>query len=334
MLLETAAERAGAVRELAEKLGTRRKIEEALAVLGQLDSEDSSDPACRDAAEAISEEVEALTGEALVRLNPPASREGLQIRFRLPHVTEYFTGRGPEIEKLRSALAEGRTAVVAQAITGLGGIGKTQLAARLVHSQLEEFDVVAWIRAESGAISDLADLANRLGLDVDGVPPAKCAELAVHWFTTCSERWLLIFDNATSADSLKSLVPSSGNGGVVITTRNRELDEFGPVLSVDVFDDDLGAQYLTARSGRSTDIEAAKRLSRVLGGLPLALAHAGAFCRSGVSFDEYRALLEELPAAEMFNERPDAFYESTVASTWQVSIAAAQDRAPLAEKSC
>jgi tetratricopeptide (TPR) repeat protein len=96
-----------------------------------------------------------------------------------------------------------------------------------------------------------------------------------------------------------------------------------------VFDDETGARYLLSRTGRD-DGNAARDLSRALGRLPLALAHAGAYCRAGTSFADYRALLIGLPVRELFEHDPEAAYADTVASTWQVSIAAARERASLA----
>jgi hypothetical protein len=60
----------------------------------------------------------------------------------------------------------GDRAVVTQAITGLGGVGKSRLAEHYVAAHLDDYDVVARIRAEEGVV-DLADLASELGETVD-----------------------------------------------------------------------------------------------------------------------------------------------------------------------
>jgi hypothetical protein len=61
----------------------------------------------------------------------------------------------------------GDRAVVTQAITGLGGVGKSRLAEHYVAAHLDDYDVVARIRAEEGGVVDLADLASELGETVD-----------------------------------------------------------------------------------------------------------------------------------------------------------------------
>jgi hypothetical protein len=58
----------------------------------------------------------------------------------------------------------------------------------------------------------------------------------------------------------------------------------------------------------------------------------GAYCASetGVPFGEYLELLEGLPSQELFDTSPEVFYQHTVAATWNTSITAAEQRAPLA----
>jgi hypothetical protein len=117
---------------------------------------------------------------------------------------------------------------------------------------------------------------------------------------------------------------------VLVTSRDRALRQFGPVLTVDVFDEDTATTYLTDRAGRSGDDRAARRLAKALGCLPLALSHAAAYCQSGTSFTDYLELLDELPAHDLFDSHPKLSYAQTVASTWKASIQAANKDAPLA----
>jgi tetratricopeptide (TPR) repeat protein len=249
------------------------------------------------------------------------------------HVDRYFAGRETELSRLDAALADQEQVVVTQVVAGLGGVGKTQLAACYVRDHADEFDIVAWIRAETSPIPDLATLAAELRLDTasEGATSEERAEQAVRWLSACDERWLLVFDNVATESSVRPWLPATGRGRVLITSRNRHLDTLGPLIPIGVFDDETGADYLLQRAGRN-DRDAALALSHALGGLPLALAHAGAYCQAGVSFAEYQAMLDGLPARELFEQDPEAFAIKTVATTWQVSIEAAVKRAPLAEQ--
>jgi tetratricopeptide (TPR) repeat protein len=185
-------------------------------------------------------------------------------------------------------------------------------------------------RAEDGAIADLALLAVTLGLPVADLAPDDRAAHAVAWLTRCEQRWLLVLDNVNDPATLDACCPAGGNGRVLITSRNRDLAEHGPVLSVDVFDDDTAADYLIARTGRTDERAGALALARALRGLPLALAHAGAYCAKTTSFDAYLQLLTDLPPRALYDRSPEAFYRQTVASTWQPSITAAETETPLA----
>ncbi len=249
------------------------------------------------------------------------------VRFNLPLLVASFTGREDALAALDWLLEGDDRAVVTQAITGLGGVGKSQLAARYVHEHLDAYDVVAWIRTEDGGVADLAALAGELcELPRDLAIDLRAAE-ARRFLTTCQERWLLVLDNLAGPEQLAGCCPSSGNGRVLVTTRNRGMEQYAQVLGVDVFDQDTAVDYLLARTGRPEDRAAAGRLARALGCLPLALAHAGAYCAQGAAFEEYLQLLDSLPTTELFTE---VFYRETVASTWHASIEAAARDAPLA----
>ena len=260
-----------------------------------------------------------------------ARRERLS--FRLPRVAAYFTGRDDLLAQLHTVLNQRRAGVITQTISGLGGVGKTQLAAAYVVAHRHEFDIAAWVRADDGGTADLADLAVALGLPVAGRTPPERAGDVLMFLANTDRRWLLVLDNVHGPQALAKL-PSSGRGRVLVTSRHRGgYDAFGQELAVGVFDADTARRYLLARSGRTgQETSDADAVAATLGYLPLALAHAGAYCASktGVPFGEYLELLEGLPSQELFDTNPEVFYQHTIAATWNTSITAAGQRAPLA----
>jgi hypothetical protein len=145
----------------------------------------------------------------------------VKLQLRVPPRLEAFTGRGDELETLERTIASEGRALVTQAITGLGGVGKTQLAARYVHTHAAEYDIVASIRAEDGGIADLAELAGRLGEPVEERSPAERRELALERLARGEEHWLLVLDNVDSPAGLRDCLPQAGNGRVLVTSRNR-----------------------------------------------------------------------------------------------------------------
>ena len=145
-----------------------------------------------------------------------------------------FTGRAETLEQLRDRLSRGGTAV-AQVLYGLGGVGKTQLAQEYAHpfSPTPTWSWVPSERAEEISLS-FAELARRMQLRVgENVAEAAAAALAELRGDTTA-RWLIIFDNADNADLLKSWLPT-GNGHVIITSRNKEWTNTADSLEVDVF---------------------------------------------------------------------------------------------------
>jgi DNA-binding SARP family transcriptional activator/tetratricopeptide (TPR) repeat protein len=252
------------------------------------------------------------------------------LRFNVPPVAASFVGREAELEAIDDAFSTTDRAVITQAITGLGGVGKSQLAARYVQQRADGYDLVAWIRAEDGGIADLAQLAAKLGASCDEVSPHELAQLALDWLSDGDLRWLLVLDNVASPENLERCCPRGGRGRVIVTSRDHAMRQFGPLLVVDVLDEDTATAYLTERAGRPHDRRAARQLAVALGHLPLALSHAAAYCQSGTSFTEYLALLDDLPARELFDSHPELSYAQTVASTWKASIRSASQSAPLA----
>ena len=67
----------------------------------------------------------------------------------IPSRNVNFTGRVAELEALRTNLIGGsRPHPPAQVISGMGGIGKTEIATEYIHRHRDEYEIIWWIRAE------------------------------------------------------------------------------------------------------------------------------------------------------------------------------------------
>ena len=75
-----------------------------------------------------------------------------------------FTGRDGLLAEVRERLLAGDRAVV-QALHGMGGVGKTQLATEYAHRFAGGYDLVWWIAAEQAGLigEQVAALAAELG---------------------------------------------------------------------------------------------------------------------------------------------------------------------------
>ncbi|MFJ3668853.1 FxSxx-COOH system tetratricopeptide repeat protein [Streptomyces sp. NPDC090106] len=240
-----------------------------------------------------------------------------------------FTGRSELLEDLRLRLADTGTATL---LHGMGGVGKTQLATEYAYRYRGNYDVVWWIEAEFGdlALRQYSELAPHLGVDerdsisatADGVRDALRRGDRY-------DRWLLVFDNATTPESIERLLVNSPTGHVLITTRNEGWAQVGERVEVDVFSRTESVEHLLRRvSAIST--EDAGLVADALGDLPLAVDHAAAWLNeTGQDAAEYLELLElQLATLEAAADAPA--YPLQVGATWNISIS--QLNSPVARR--
>jgi hypothetical protein len=146
--------------------------------------------------------------------------------------------------------------------------------------------------------------------------------------------WLLVIDNV---DDLRALVVegctaadgtgwlrSTQRGLVVVTSRIADQGAWGwhgQVHLVGCLGEEDGARVLIDLAPRAGTADEARSLSKRLGGLPLALHHAGSYLSSLFvaerSFTAYQAGLDDrLPSILGAGEDP----RSAVPSTWELSL--------------
>jgi tetratricopeptide (TPR) repeat protein len=266
-----------------------------------------------------------------------AGRGGLaaaRVRPRIvnaPPRSRNFIGREVLLQQIEGALADPEQNVEAVALTGLGGVGKTSLAAEYVHRHLNDYDVVWWIRADDEAAlrADYGRLAEALRLPEASSSDPRDAFAAVHRWLEHNPNWLLVVDNASDTRAVAAILPPAGAGHAIITSRNPGWQAIASVLPVDVLSPADSAEFLL-KNTRDTDAdaEAARTLADALGYLPLALEQAASYVEeTGMGLPMYLELFD-LRSAELLVRESSIGGTATVATTWQMSFERLRTESP------
>jgi tetratricopeptide (TPR) repeat protein len=251
--------------------------------------------------------------------------------WNVPHLRNpNFTGRESLLAQLRAALTSGQPAALTQAISGLGGVGKTQLAVEYAYRHAAEYDVVWWVRAEEPVTlaADYASLARPLDLRQRDKPDQRVVVEAVRRWLGQNAGWLLVFDNARDPTEVRGYLPQAATGHVLITSRNPAWRGVASPLTVQVLERAESVDFLLKRTGQA-DEEAAGALAEALGDLPLALEQAGAYVEaSGGTLSGYLRVFRRRHRELLRRGKPSTDYPHTVATTWEISFQQVQQASP------
>ena len=182
----------------------------------------------------------------------------------------------------------------------MGGIGKTDVAVQYAHSRRSKFGAVFWL--DSGGISqltvDFGQIASQLGLlnANEASDLESSIKIAKAWLTSSrsadseeNESWLLIFDNADDLNIIADYIPYTGNGSVLVTSRDPFAKEHffshGGGIDMDPLSTDESATLLrrlitrTEGAPSADEQDASLTLATKLDGLPLAMTQMAGFIR-------------------------------------------------------
>jgi len=270
-----------------------------------------------------------------------------------------FTGRESQLVDIEKRLFQGgQTSKVA--VTGLGGVGKTQMVLELAYrtKQKHRGCAVIWIPATNmeALHKTYRDIAQQLEISDADEPSADVKKLLQNYLSKeSSGQWLLVIDNAddinmwiskssSSSDQeyggLISYLPRSKQGSIVFTTRDRktaiklaphnvvELEEMNAETASQLLQKCLIHQDLVA------DNKVAENLLEELTYLPLAIVQAAAYINeNGITIQDYQSLLADqeeevidLLSEEFSDEWRYTSVKNPVATTWLISFEQLQQR--------
>ena len=199
---------------------------------------------------------------------------------QLPPDVGGFAGRLEQLSELDGAMSSAVGSVVA--VTGSAGIGKTALAVRWAHrarsafpdgqlfANLRGYDPAGPLRSEQV----LARFLRALDVSAERVPESLDEMVALYRSLVADRRFLVVLDNAATAEQVRPLLPGTASCLVVVTSRNelRGLSALdgARALRLDVLTPAESAGLLRAAMAGADPADLAE-LATLCGHLPLAL---------------------------------------------------------------
>ncbi|KAF2227803.1 hypothetical protein BDZ85DRAFT_254903 [Elsinoe ampelina] len=237
-------------------------------------------------------------------------------------------------------------------ICGPGGIGKSQVAMEFGRTHTDVFDAIFWLDAEqlTTLLDGFSRIAVALGLirenSADARDQVLVRELVQGWLanpvrsrstadTTAQSlaRWLLVFDNVESQDTLMEFWPSaSSTGAILVTSRDTRATKMGiyPIKQGSMLPplaNEEAADLLLTLAWRKDDADEvvpSQELAQQLGGMPLAVVRmAGVAMAQDLSFTELRQRVEEESTHDDLFELSDHplasqnNYDYSLSSVWK-----------------
>ncbi|MFD3684183.1 BTAD domain-containing putative transcriptional regulator [Nocardiopsis sp. NPDC058631] len=247
---------------------------------------------------------------AAVRSSSAAEPPPVPLPSQLPSPPPLLAGRERALAALDTVREPGSAPITV--VCGLGGVGKTSLALRWAHDNLDRFpDGQLYVNLHGFSPSTSAtkpqtavhDFLIALGMDNKAIPTSAEAQVGLYRSLLARKRMLILLDNARDAEQVRPMIPGSSTCVVVVTSRNRlnglvategaRSITLGPLTSAEA------RRLFAARTGEhrvAAEPEATESIITGCGRFPLALAVAAARAAGDA----------HLPLAELASELREA----------------------------
>lgn len=266
-------------------------------------------------------------GDPIITGSASRGRASVVVVGDVPPQPPNFQVRGDLQAQLRAA---GPGVSVVRAVTGMRGVGKTQLAAAYARECISEgWRLVAWVNAsdEEHLLTGLAEVADALQVASTAATSEDAAQQLRTWLTADGDRCLVVFDDLADLDLLLPWLPTSGGAQVLITTTFAPALLPGRSVPVDVFAPEEAVAFLTEHTGQY-DIAGASAVAGELGNLPLALAQAAAvIAAQHLTYQDYLERLRVLPGRQYLSPTSGDAYPHRIAEAVLLSMDAVGSKA-------
>ncbi|MFI2364547.1 AfsR/SARP family transcriptional regulator [Promicromonospora sp. NPDC019610] len=232
----------------------------------------------------------AVTGAAAAAGPGAAASPGAdpgRVPRQLPLGPLTFSGRAGALAELDAFLADDGAPRVA-VLDGAGGVGKTATALHWAHRVADRFpdgQLYANLRGFDPTSAPVPPgtvvraFLEALGVAKGRVPASEDALLALYRGVVAGRRLLVVLDNARDADQVAPLLPGSGPGVAVVTSRATLTGLGAARVALGTLTPAEGFDLLALRVGAercAAEPEAARRIVERCAGLPLAVVIAAA----------------------------------------------------------
>lgn len=223
------------------------------------------------------------------KIAEPASTPVVPPVWEMPiHQNSFFIGRENLLKTLHENFTQAKKQ--RQAISGLGGVGKTAIAVEYAYRYRGEYNYVLWMSAvDSDTLtSDFLTAANSLRIPLDNNQSQERIITDVKQWLNDHPGWLLILDNVEDFTLLNKFLPTADSGHILLTTRAQAVDPNFSLLPIKKMDKAEGTLLLLRRArllasnalleeASEQDKAQAEQIVEAMDGLPLALDQAAAY---------------------------------------------------------
>ncbi|AFZ01286.1 tetratricopeptide repeat protein [Calothrix sp. PCC 6303] len=223
----------------------------------------------------------------------PSQKAATAVKY-IPYTgVRNFVGRSDELVKIHEKLYQQQNTVAISAVSGMGGIGKTELAVKYAREHENYYPGgICWFSVRDRNLAAEIIQFTQLYLNLE-VPQKDAREnpLDIHQQVAwCWQNWqppeglvLVVLDDVTDLKDIKEFLPKTNNRfRILITTRQRRLDINYAEISLDVLSPEEALSLLKGILGENDrrvdrEIEIANSLCKWLGYLPLGLELIGRY---------------------------------------------------------